>query len=237
MRIAQGFRFAIGCGAVCVAMSSGAGTIFDAARFDTDTLQRDLSIRVFMDTRDARVDVSFKGHPQVSWIESGARLTLINHVAGIYVVNDAPSDDSLAALPVSSRAVSNRLFALGSYCPAIEVRWPGTAYQVQCSTEHVGAQETKENVGKRTKVGDFLRLTAATRDPQQLFEQAARILTGRSDEMKFPFVIQHFEAGKMQSELRMTAATENDIPRKTFEVPRGLRRMPFAAVIDRQATR
>jgi hypothetical protein len=212
-----------------------AGTVFEAARVDARTMKSDLDIRVYVGDQGARVDVSANERLLLSYIESAERLTLVDHAAGIYVVNAVGRIPSPIWSPTLLRSTSRSLFALGGYCPSVEIRWSEVAHLEQCL-----AREAKDEVNpsflRRTKVGEFLRLVTAGGDKRQLFEQATRILNWPSVEAGFPYAIRYFEDGRLVGEVRMLRAQRVLIPRRTFDVPKGVRRVPTSAVLAEQVS-
>jgi hypothetical protein len=213
-----------------------AGVVYEAGRFDGQTSQRDFEIRVLLDEREARADVSIDGHVQISMLQSGHTITLIDHVHGVYVVRDTRRDPS-AAGAIAWQPTSRHLFALGSYCETVESYWSETVYQEECSKVEPAAPTDGGGIVSRTRVGEFLRLVAASSDPASLFDLAARGLMRSRDESTVPLIIRHFEAGKLVGEVRVLHITNRLLAAKSFDVPRGLRRISQDATLVREASR
>jgi len=229
-----GVRVCAVLGAVIFSTTAFASSVYEAARFDGRTDKRDLDVKVLTYGEEARVDVSTNGRAQVSMLESGQRVILIDHVNAIYVVIGSGKNKPRVPLAATRLSTTRNLFVMGSYCRAVEFRWSDDVYQEQCSSQ-VDAADRRLLRGSH--VGEFMRLVAATGDPRALFDRAAHLLVRHAEESTMPLVIRHFEAGEMLGELRVLKVTERLLPTKVFDLPRGLKRLSTDTVAIRQAAR
>ena len=220
--------------AALVSAAVSATTVYEAARFDGLSGKRNFDVKVVVGQQGARVEVSAGGQARVSMIETDNKLILISHAAALYVEFDGAHDGAAAPNAITWHATHRRQLALGGYCRIFESRRSDSVYREQCSVAFEQAGKTKTQI-HGTRVGEFLSLVAATNDSQVLFDMAVRTLAKADLLPNFPFVVHHFEQGKMVGELRVLTVV-NDAPlNKILEMPKGLRRVPADAVVASRA--
>jgi len=210
--------------------TASAATILEGVRIDSRTGKPDLQIQVTVDRGVARADVLRDDRLYISAIESGKRLTLIDHVAGNYVVRQ-----TTPATPVELRSTARRQLALGAYCRIAEARISPTATQEIClvdATEVVGIGDVS---GGAVGIGAFLSALAQHAEVDALFSRvvASVALDGASG---FPLIVRLFEGGVATTELRLSRVTRG--PAKYgFSIPSGFRELPDTRVETKQAAR
>ncbi len=217
-----------------------AATVYEGERFDVTTGKRSFDIRILIDQQDIRVDVSIGGKAQISMIQTGDRLTLINQGAGVYVTADTSHEGPLASLALTDaswRFTPRRQFALGSYCRVYESGWSAVSSQERCSISFARVLAKNASSDDGTRIGDFLRLVAAMADPTQIYELAKKSMAYSRQESAFPLIIRHFENGRLQAEYRLLRAATDQVSRNAFALPRGLHRVYAGAETTQQASR
>jgi hypothetical protein len=229
-------RLAAALFAAYLSASVSAATVYDATRLDYETRKRDVDVKISVAEGNVRIDVRVAGRTQVTLIESPEHLVLIDHVTGIYAERHLSPEDRKAAPPSTGRLLaSRRQIALGGYCTIVEDHWPEAGYQERCLVR--ADTVLKDGAKSATSAGEFLGLIAAIADREQLFATAAAALASTARDSSFPLVIRHFEAGRARAELRIVAANNDSLPRKTFALPKGLHRVVADQFAARHAAR
>lgn len=210
--------------------TGSASTVYEAVRQDAQTSHRDLDVKIWTAAAQTRIDIWAAGRLRVSFIETGDNLAIVDHLARVYVSGKRLQDAAPTLAARAWRTTLHHLFALGSYCPTIELQYSSVVRFEQCAS---ATDDDKSSDGvaigpvmQGTRAGDFLRAVLMTRDPDELFERVAtEVLQSAPVEPGIPFVIRYFEDGKLHREFRVLRSAHAAVPRALFSVPGGLRRI------------